>query len=317
MSLYFLLMSYLRYFIILFFVCFFLLSLSSYIYTGVQSYVTPGVVVLAYAEGQPVINEFLSHPGSGSHEWVELYVPDGSDVTGYWIDDDTDFSNDSGSSVKKQITSVIQGSDTQHVVFVLSSSMLNNDGDTVALFSPDGTLVDHYTYTKDPGENVTIGRTPDGSGDFQVLASATQGSPNSAPQPTVTPTPQPTEKPTPTSKPTATPTPIKTKSIPTILPTTSSLTSTKSVLSDQIAINAINKKIVSPFKTASNGAYPTAILHTSNKVNKSQHTSAPIKHVLVKGITNTLPQIVAVSIGGLLLLSCGILMYLKKVKANK
>ncbi len=69
-----------------------------------------------YADGQPIINEFLAHPGTGNKEWVELYVPSGMDVTAYWIDDDSDFTNDSGSSSKKQITSVTQGNDIQHVL---------------------------------------------------------------------------------------------------------------------------------------------------------------------------------------------------------
>jgi hypothetical protein len=87
----------------------------------------------------------LPHPGSGDKEWVELYAPDGSSLNNYWIDDDTDFSSDTGSSAKKQITTTIPGSDSQHVVFELSSSMFNNDGDTVALFSSDGILIDQYS----------------------------------------------------------------------------------------------------------------------------------------------------------------------------
>jgi hypothetical protein len=54
-----------------------------------------------YADGKPVINEFFPPPGSGDKEWVELYVPDGSNLNGYWIDDDTDFLNDTG-VVKKR-----------------------------------------------------------------------------------------------------------------------------------------------------------------------------------------------------------------------
>src|ERR1700733_10992481 len=131
MSLYFIWMSYLRFISILI------------LFIGFVPFCSK-----AFADGQPLINEFLPHPNSGGKEWVELYVPISTDMTGYWIDDDTDFANDSGSSAKKQITSVIQGSDSQHVVFELSSSMFNNDGDTVALFAPDGTLIDHYTYVK-------------------------------------------------------------------------------------------------------------------------------------------------------------------------
>jgi hypothetical protein len=144
--------------------------------------VFPSLIVSA--DSHPVINEFLSHPGNGDKEWVELYVPDGDDITNYWIDDDTDFSSDAGSSGKKQIASVIQGSDSHHIVFELSSSIFNSGGDSIALFVPDGTLIDQYQYTNDPGTDISIGITPDATGYFKVLAFATRGSPNSNPLPT-------------------------------------------------------------------------------------------------------------------------------------
>jgi hypothetical protein len=289
MSLYFILMSYLS-----FFVTFLLVALS--------------LVQPVSADDKPVINEFLPHPSSGNKEWVELAIPDGLDVTGYWIDDDTDFTSDTGSSAKKQITSVIPGSDSNHVVFELSSSIFNNDGDIIALFSPDGNLLDQYTYTKDPGEDISIGRTPDITGDFTVLASVTKGGPNSSAQPTVTPTPSPTDKPTKAPNPTDTPKPAK---------TTSSSNSTKitSASNTKIPTTATTSivfrgSLVSKGKISSTS--PTSILGASTTAEEKKPTSVPRKTVLVKAASNSLPQVIAICIGGVLFLSCGILMYLKK-----
>lgn len=265
----------------------------------------------AYGDGQPVINEFLPHPSTGNKEWVELYVPDGIDITNYWIDDDTDFVSDSGSSGKKQITSAVQGSDSKHVVFELSSSIFNNDGDTIALFSSDGTLMDHYTYSFDPGIDISIGRAPDATGDFQVLASVTRGSSNSNPKPPDTATPVPTEKLTPTDKltptmkPTVTPKPAKSSTA------TNAPTTTNSTL-NAITGSSLKGSFTSLPKKGSTGAYPTAILGASTKSAEKKTTPLPRKSVLVKGASSSLPQVVAVSVGGLLFLGCGILIYLRK-----
>lgn len=293
-----------------------ILLLMSYLLTFIFSLLLVSAITIplnSFADGQITINEFLPHPSSGNKEWVELYVPDGTSLIGYWIDDDTDFNNDAGSSAKKQITSVMQGSDTQHVVFELSSSMFNNDGDTVALFAPDGTLVDQYTYIKDPGVDISIGRTPDGNGDFQVLASATEGSPNSSPKPTDTPTPAPTDKPTKEPKPTDTPKPVKIQTATATVTQAKSSTANQSILADS-TINANVKNTFSPpIKTGSSGAHPTSILQTYKQVKRAV-TKYPPKSVLVKGVSSSLPQLIAVIIGGLLFVACGILLYWKKRK---
>lgn len=179
------------------------------------------------------VNEFNAHPSSGD-EWVEFYNPDGVDLTTYWLDDDASFSEDSGSSAKKALTSLNTSSPTYPYV-VLTSAILNNSGDSVVLFAADGTLVDSYQYTSDPGADVIIGRSPDG-GSWSVGLTASQGSTNPpAPTatPTLTPTPAPTSTPTPTpgptSTPTSTPTP-KPTSTPTPKPTpTSTPTSTPEI----------------------------------------------------------------------------------------
>ncbi|HSX08943.1 MAG TPA: lamin tail domain-containing protein [Candidatus Saccharimonadales bacterium] len=264
--------------------------------------------LISYADGQPAINEFLPHPSSGNREWVEFYIPDGASLSNCWIDDDTDFGSDSGSSAKEQITTVTSGSDSQHVIYELSSSMFNNDGDTIALFAPDGTLIDQYSYASDPGVDISIGRTPDATGGFQVLAGATRGSANSSAKPTDTPTPAPTDKPTKAPKSTETPVPTKVK-------TTSSssvVTSTKNVIADATSIS--NAPLHTSFANTtigSNGAHPTSVLGTHTKAVLTP-AALPKKRILIKGSTNSISQVVVVTIGGIMLLLCGILMYLKK-----
>lgn len=169
------------------------------------------------------LNEFLAHPATGN-EWVEIYNPDRVDLTSYWIDDDTSFASDTGSSAKKSLSS-INTSNLNYPYIVLTSSMFNNTGDMVVLFAADGSLVDSYQYDSDPGPDVVIARSPDGNGDWIVGLAASQGTTNPAaptptpvPTATPTPTPTPTNVPTPTPKPTSTPTPSPT-SVPTSKPT--------------------------------------------------------------------------------------------------
>src|SRR5258706_12428458 len=159
------------------------------------------------------INEVLVHPGSGNSEWVEIYNPDKTDISSFYIDDDTDFNSDTGNSSKKILTG-IQGTDTQFPYFELTSSMFNNNGDNVVLFDNNGIMLDQYLYLKDPGIDVSLGRSPDGTGEIMLLAAATKGMANSQMQPSPTPTPTkvptstPSPKPTPTTKPANTPTSI-------------------------------------------------------------------------------------------------------------
>src|SRR3989344_2022068 len=152
-----------------------------------------------YAYANLVINEFLANQSSGQDEWVEFYNPDDLDLTGYWIDDDIDFVSDSGNSSKKQLTaSNLNVSNPTLPYATLSSSMFNDSCgsscDYVALFSPDGSIVDQFQYTSEmiEQEGKTIGRSPDGPNSFTVLSSQTKGSQNSIPQPSPTPTPQST-----------------------------------------------------------------------------------------------------------------------------
>ena len=254
-----------------------------------------------FADGGVVINEALVHPSNGNKEWVEFYTS-GTDLTNYWVDDDTDFAVDTGGSSKKQITTPVQGVDTHHVLFELSSSMFNNDADTIVLFSPEGQLIDSYTYTDDPGVDISIGRTPDAIGDFSVLANATRGSANSASKPPDTPTPKPTAKPT------------KEPKTPTAATTKSDTTVSTTVMDDDLGSSETGNEStydVADGTTASLGARPTSILGIATKAAEKKKTT-PSPGVMVKGAATNIMSLFLTSFGGLFFLSCGILIYLKK-----
>ena len=213
-----------------------------------------------YADANLVINEFLANQSSDQDEWVEFYNPDYLDLTGYWIDDDIDFVSDSGNSSKKQLTaSNLNVSNPTLPYATLSSSMFNDtcgsSCDYVALFSPDGSIVDQFQYTSEmiEQEGKTIGRSPDGSDAFTVLSSQTKGSQNSIPQPSPTPTPQSTtsqsSSPTSGKSKSLSPTPKNSSSPASSKKTTSVLGSSKSAEITRSPVSEISLS-VSPTPSA-------------------------------------------------------------------
>lgn len=155
--------------------------------------VTFSIIPNAYAISNVLINEFLAHPSSGNKEWVEFYNPSSIDLSNYFLDDDTSFASDIGSSPKKTLSSIIT-TDPTHP-YLEFDSFLNNSGDYVVLFANDGTIIDQYQYTQDPGENLSIGRTPDGNDEFVNLAQPSKGLSNGQALPSPTPTSSPTSSP--------------------------------------------------------------------------------------------------------------------------
>ena len=84
------------------------------------------------------INEFVSDPATGEHEWIELYNSGSStiDLTGFTLYD--------GSSQIFAPTSSITSKG--FAVIELSSSKLNNDGDLIFLKDPSGNVIDQIAY---------------------------------------------------------------------------------------------------------------------------------------------------------------------------
>lgn len=165
------------------------------------------------------INEFVP---DAEQEWVEFYNDgDIETLKSYFLDDDTNFDDDSGTSAKKPLSAL--NTSTTTYPYIEFSQFLNNPGDYVVLFDSAGTIVDQYQYTDNPGMNTSIGRHPDGSGGFSILSSSTKGSVNSEPRPSPSPSPTPTPTPTPSPSPASTPKPS-----PTPKPTSSTTTLKKS-----------------------------------------------------------------------------------------
>ena len=194
-----------------------------------------------------MINEFV--PDS-TQEWIEFFNSSASAdyIKAYYIDDDTDFLSDSGSSSKKLLTNLNTGNPAFPTVD--TSSFLNNSGDWVVLFDQDGVLIDQYQFASGPGRDIPIGRYPDLTGAFSVLAYSTKADANSAP-----PTPVPTPAPIPTSVPTSAPAPTKTPT-PTPTPTRTpvpSLSPTKSPSPTPTGIpdeNILGEETIYPSSTA-------------------------------------------------------------------
>lgn len=177
----------------------------------------------AYAQSV-VINELLPHPTSGG-DWIELYNKDQIevDLEGWKMEDST-------SEVEVFATGTKIASGPAFLV-VSVGNRLNNGGDTIKLKNSQGADIDVKSYSQDPGEDIAIGRYPDGEDGWGILTSPTKGGANSPLVPTNTPSPttSPTEAVVP--DPTNTPKPEETekedkkqKSNPTFSPTTKKTT---------------------------------------------------------------------------------------------
>lgn len=134
-------------------------------------FITPSTLL-----AQVLINEYL--PNSDK-EWVEFYNTSSSAeyLRNYFIDDDVDFNNDLGSRKKSLIG--IDATNSQFP-FIEISAFLNNGGDVIVLFDNLGNIVDRHEFTLDPGKNISIGRYPDGSGQFEKLINLSRAGPNSS-----------------------------------------------------------------------------------------------------------------------------------------
>lgn len=184
--------------------------------TAVLFFLSPRVVF-----SQVVINELLPNPADGV-DWVELYNTTDQDVDlDGWVLDDEAATN---MLEIKEATVSAYG----FLVFEVGNR-LNKNKDTICLINDQGSTIDEYQYTANPGTGISFGRMPDG-GDWGICSQPTAGAANqclvptptptptqSPDSPTASPTPEPTT-PTPTSPPSPTPTP-KRKVIKTPTPT--------------------------------------------------------------------------------------------------
>ncbi len=136
------------------------------------------------------VSEAYVYPASGEGEWVELYNDNDFEVNlqNWFIDDGLG----SGSS-PKQFSLTIGAK--RYAVYELSSSMFNNDGDTVRLLDTNSNVKHEFSYDESK-EGFTVSPS--------CMRTPTKGSANnSCIEPTSGPvTSAPTKSPTPAKKPT-------------------------------------------------------------------------------------------------------------------
>jgi hypothetical protein len=101
----------------------------------------------SYGPGALLISEVLPAPDElFAREWVELYNPgvDAIPLLGWLIDDAVD-----GSGQRLDDALLAPGA---FLVVELDRAILNNDGDSVRLFGPDGALIDEVAYERAPAD---------------------------------------------------------------------------------------------------------------------------------------------------------------------
>lgn len=142
--------------------------------------------------GDLVINEFMASNDEtvadqdGEYDdWIELYNNGASsiDLEGYYLSDDaTDLMKwafPAGTTIDNNSYLVIWADNDEdqeglHAAFKLSAS-----AESVFLVNPTGTIVDEVSYV-DQSADISYGRSPNGTGDFQVM-SPTFNAENSSP----------------------------------------------------------------------------------------------------------------------------------------
>ncbi|KKU79982.1 MAG: LPXTG-motif cell wall anchor domain protein [Candidatus Amesbacteria bacterium GW2011_GWA2_47_70] len=165
------------------------------------------------------INEFQVEP-SGSSQWIELYNsgPDSQDISGWFIDDD-------GGTTKFTIPTNTVLTPNACMSFQSGSFFWNTaSGDKARLLSGD-TIIDEYQYSSSPGNNVSFGRLPDGTGGWTTFSNPSRDKLNntntsclSLPTPSPSSTPLSTPLQTPAVSPTPTPNDYSNLSISEYLP---------------------------------------------------------------------------------------------------
>jgi len=146
------------------------------------------------------ISEVMIDPETGNKEWVEIYNDNDflASLTNWYFDD----IENAGSSPKSFSLEIPAKS---YRAFNLSSSMFNNDGDSVRLLDFDKNLKDSFEYSSST-QGKTWGRVSFDKDDFCLQEPSYEAANNNClnPTPTITLTP----KPTPTLK-LLTPSPFK------------------------------------------------------------------------------------------------------------
>ena len=150
--------------------------------TGNLTPTSPAVVL---TEAGPIsydniyISEAMVNPMTGEKEWVEIYNNNDFSVSlSNWFIDDLENAGSSPKVFSLEITA------KSYAIFDFSSSIFNNDGDSIRLLDFNKNLKDDFEYQKtETGK--TLGRTSFDSDDFCLQ----EASKNSTNNPCINPTP--------------------------------------------------------------------------------------------------------------------------------
>ncbi|MFN4212353.1 MAG: lamin tail domain-containing protein [Microgenomates group bacterium] len=152
------------------------------------------------------INEIYPAPPTGGYEWIELYNDEN-----YQINIEGLILSDlAGNKIKINETVI----PPLGFVTANSSSILNNNGDTIFLKNNLDEIIEIATYSGNFDSSKTYAKCPNGNGSWFILNQPTKNASNEIACLSLTPTPiiSPTEifNLSPTPNPTATPTPVET-----------------------------------------------------------------------------------------------------------
>ena len=126
---------------------------------------TPNYRMLRLSEVEP-------YPASGK-EWIEITTLDASqpiNLAGCTL-------SNNKQRIRTIGTAVLDPAVSRYAVIALTSARLKNDGDTLALYAPDGQPIDSMSYAQTKKGQTWI-RTPDITGDWRATLTPTPGAAN-------------------------------------------------------------------------------------------------------------------------------------------
>lgn len=151
------------------------------------------------------INEFQVEP-SGSSQWIELYNtgPNSQDISGWFIDDDS-------GTTKFTIPINTILSSNSCISFQSGNFFWNTASSDKAKLISNEIIIDEYQYSNSPGNNISFGRLPNGTGNWTIFNNPSRDKSNdnnisclssTTPSPTSTPISTPIQTPAVTPSPT-------------------------------------------------------------------------------------------------------------------
>ncbi|HKS38498.1 MAG TPA: lamin tail domain-containing protein, partial [Verrucomicrobiae bacterium] len=153
---------------------------------------SPGPLAILINEWMAANASTLADPADGNFDdWFELYNPNSAaiDLSGYTLTDNftnaTRWAIPAGTLIAPHAFVLVWSDEDTHQNNPTNTDLhadfkLSQDGEEIALFAPDGRLVDHVRFA-DQTDDLSEGRWPDGGGDFFIMTTPTPRTPNFLP----------------------------------------------------------------------------------------------------------------------------------------